>query len=380
MSRQDRTTTERHAKILRELVKQPDNKICADCKKNGICKMGFVEHVFIGLWELTSVEHVRKWGNRRANIYWEAHLKAGHIPPDHKIESFIRSKYESRRWAMRSPLPEDPSVLENHTQAVPGNRPAAAAPTSASTQLPSLAPVVETSATSKPAPSAVGSGAGLFALDFKAPTPTSASQRPKSSTNDILSLFSASSGPPAYSQTAIPQQQRQQQQSYHQQSQSRPQQQQPAVFGQLGSYNAPPTLAPQGQTAYATWTGASGVTAPSVASPANTGLASGMAGLSMGGADVWGAAAPVSQPRAPSVASPYNAQPPAPSAAPYAPAASNHYFSSQDVSGTGVATTANSNGSAAGGMSSPEGFGAFDGAPSSGGASQVKDPFANIWN
>lgn len=179
--------------------------------------------------------------------------------------------------------------------AVPGNRPAAAVPTSASTQLPSLAPVVETSAASKPAPSAVGSGAGLFDLDFKAPTPTSASQKPKSSTNDILSLFSASSGPPAYSQTAIPQQQRQQQQSYHQQSQSRPQQQQPAVFGQLGSYNAPPTLAPQGQTAYATWTGASGVTAPSVASPATTGLASGMAGLSMGGADVWGAAAPVSQ-------------------------------------------------------------------------------------
>ena len=31
----DRATTERHAKLLRELVKQPDNKLCADCKKNG---------------------------------------------------------------------------------------------------------------------------------------------------------------------------------------------------------------------------------------------------------------------------------------------------------------------------------------------------------
>lgn len=29
-----------------------------------------------------SVQSIQKWGNKRANIYWEAHLKAGHIPPD----------------------------------------------------------------------------------------------------------------------------------------------------------------------------------------------------------------------------------------------------------------------------------------------------------
>lgn len=34
MSRQDRATTERHARILRELVKRPENKLCADCKRN----------------------------------------------------------------------------------------------------------------------------------------------------------------------------------------------------------------------------------------------------------------------------------------------------------------------------------------------------------
>lgn len=31
----DKSTTERNARILRELVKQPDNKACADCRKNG---------------------------------------------------------------------------------------------------------------------------------------------------------------------------------------------------------------------------------------------------------------------------------------------------------------------------------------------------------
>lgn len=178
----DRATTERHAKILRELVKQPDNKICADCKKNGkhsefklpatvfrntilqmrdgprgtcesarhtlprcidiwiaLCSGCFVcircsgihrsmgTHISRGMpsskvlicqlmyrhiksnplilisghliklryvlelyarsrvYDLNAtspVQHVKKWGNRRANIYWEAHLKPGHIPPD----------------------------------------------------------------------------------------------------------------------------------------------------------------------------------------------------------------------------------------------------------------------------------------------------------
>lgn len=35
MSRQDRAITERHTKILRELVKRPENKTCSDCKHNG---------------------------------------------------------------------------------------------------------------------------------------------------------------------------------------------------------------------------------------------------------------------------------------------------------------------------------------------------------
>ena len=36
MSPQDKATTERHARILRELVKRPENRVCADCKHNGI--------------------------------------------------------------------------------------------------------------------------------------------------------------------------------------------------------------------------------------------------------------------------------------------------------------------------------------------------------
>jgi hypothetical protein len=64
-------------------------------------------------------QNIQKWGNERANRYWEAHLKPGHVPPDHKVESFIRSKYESRRWAMDGPPPADPSVLDGDAAEVP---------------------------------------------------------------------------------------------------------------------------------------------------------------------------------------------------------------------------------------------------------------------
>jgi stromal membrane-associated protein len=35
MSRQDKATSERFTRTLRELVKRPENKVCADCKRNG---------------------------------------------------------------------------------------------------------------------------------------------------------------------------------------------------------------------------------------------------------------------------------------------------------------------------------------------------------
>lgn len=27
-------------------------------------------------------QSIQKWGNTRANLYWEKHLKAGHVPPE----------------------------------------------------------------------------------------------------------------------------------------------------------------------------------------------------------------------------------------------------------------------------------------------------------
>lgn len=35
MSRLDKATAEKNTRTLRELVKRPENRICADCKRNG---------------------------------------------------------------------------------------------------------------------------------------------------------------------------------------------------------------------------------------------------------------------------------------------------------------------------------------------------------
>lgn len=245
---QSRAEAEANARTLRSLVKQPDNKVCADCKRNDtrwaswnigcfLCircsgihrSMGThisrVKSIDLDMWTAEQMESVQKWGNKLVNLYWEANLKPGHIPPDHKIESFIRSKvrdwltqYESRRWALPGPPPANPSVLTGAAPIpavapVAATAPKAAAPPPKSNPLldflsddpspapapraaPVAAPTTETVAPTQAAqPSApTARGGGLFDLDWDenpvraAPVPTS---KPGKGKEDILSLFSA---------------------------------------------------------------------------------------------------------------------------------------------------------------------------------------------
>ncbi|KAK2761735.1 hypothetical protein FQN54_001563 [Arachnomyces sp. PD_36] len=120
---------------IKSLLKLECNKICADCKKNkhprwaswnlgvfvcircsGIHRgMGThisrVKSVDLDAWTDEQLQSILKWGNARANKYWESKLAAGHVPSDAKMENFIRTKYESKRWVMDGPMP-DPSTLD----------------------------------------------------------------------------------------------------------------------------------------------------------------------------------------------------------------------------------------------------------------------------
>ena len=123
-----------NAQTLKALVKLESNKVCADCKRNkhprwaswnlgvfvcircsGIHRgMGThisrVKSVDLDAWTDEQLQSILKWGNARANKYWEAKLQPGHVPSEAKIENFIRTKYESKRWVMDGPMP-DPSTL-----------------------------------------------------------------------------------------------------------------------------------------------------------------------------------------------------------------------------------------------------------------------------
>ncbi|KAL3421789.1 hypothetical protein PVAG01_05945 [Phlyctema vagabunda] len=125
----------RNTQTLKSLVKLEGNKTCADCKRNkhprwaswnlgifvcircsGIHRgMGThisrVKSVDLDAWTDEQLQSVLKWGNARANKYWEAKLAPGHVPSEAKIENFIRTKYESKRWVMEGPIP-DPSTLD----------------------------------------------------------------------------------------------------------------------------------------------------------------------------------------------------------------------------------------------------------------------------
>ena len=70
-----------------------------------------VKSVDLDSWTEEQMASILSWGNARANKYWEAKLAQGHVPSEAKIENFIRTKYELKRWAMEGPRP-DPATLE----------------------------------------------------------------------------------------------------------------------------------------------------------------------------------------------------------------------------------------------------------------------------
>ncbi|GAA6052203.1 hypothetical protein JCM3770_000794 [Rhodotorula araucariae] len=250
--RQTPAETKRHQQILNDFIRSdPANRVCVDCKRHdarwaclttsgllclrcsGIHRglgvhISRVRSIDLDTWTPQQIDTFTRWGNKRVNAYWEAHLKPGHVPPDHKIESFIRSKYELRRWAMDGPIPE-PETLDGPALAqpaesapVPSASPAPAssrkAAATTSIDLLSAPPSSSSSSGAPPRTSSRGGAtpaaptvtaankpeASLFDLDFGAPAPAASAPAPKRDPKaDILSLFAATPAPaPAAAQHA----------------------------------------------------------------------------------------------------------------------------------------------------------------------------------
>lgn len=137
-----KTHSERHKQILRQLSKESANKNCADCKTaahprwaswnlgcfvcircSGIHRsMGThiskVKSVDLDAWTDEQVELMVKWGNAKCNSYWESKLPDGYVPDQLKIENFIRTKYDLKKW-VSSPQVPDPLKMSSSTQQAP---------------------------------------------------------------------------------------------------------------------------------------------------------------------------------------------------------------------------------------------------------------------
>ncbi|KAL2315267.1 GTPase activating protein [Schizosaccharomyces pombe] len=126
---------ESNALVLKSLLREPYNKVCADCKRNEqprwaswnlgvfICircsgvhrslgvHVSRVKSVDLDSWTDEQTENMTRWGNERANLYWEAKLAGGHVPSDSKIATFIKTKYEFKKWVLYPEIPS-PETLK----------------------------------------------------------------------------------------------------------------------------------------------------------------------------------------------------------------------------------------------------------------------------
>ena len=188
------------------------------------------------------------------------------------MESFIRSKYETKRWAMDGNPPEDPSVLDTDEQPTAGvvmevqqDRVPQPAPitqpqrtessrhqllsTSHFQQQPGQPKIQPPAPAPAPVPAPAPSQNDLFSLDFHAPSQPGQQQaqptQPKSAKQDILSLFST----PAPNPVAVQQNQwSQPQQPAQQPVQGMMGQSGTGLWGVSSGWNAPqPQPQPQPQ-------------------------------------------------------------------------------------------------------------------------------------
>lgn len=81
-----------------------------------------VKSVDLDAWTEEQIQMMVKWGNYRCNMYWEAKLTGNHIPDQLKINNFIKSKYEDKKWALSSKVP-DPLLMSVDKQEKQGVKP-----------------------------------------------------------------------------------------------------------------------------------------------------------------------------------------------------------------------------------------------------------------
>ncbi|CAF0824050.1 unnamed protein product [Adineta ricciae] len=126
---------EKYQMILAQMLKEDDNRFCVDCDTKSprwaswnlgifICIRcaGFhrnlgvhiskVKSVNLDSWTAEQIASMQAMGNNRARAVYEANLPPGFRRPqaDSALESFIRAKYEQRKWIAKEWIPPEITV------------------------------------------------------------------------------------------------------------------------------------------------------------------------------------------------------------------------------------------------------------------------------
>ncbi|KAK9478957.1 hypothetical protein V1514DRAFT_279519 [Lipomyces japonicus] len=192
--RSDKVQFERNQAILKALLKEHGNKFCSDCKRNAyprwaswnlgifICircsgihrSMGThisrVKSVDLDSWTDEQLQNMVRWGNTKANKYWESGLDPGHQPLDNKMENFIRTKYELKRWVAPGPIP-DPDSLSDTERTVSSSKSSSSSSSLPTTTYNTSSSTVKKSSVLKKAPLQTSAPKSLSSEQFKSRGP-----------------------------------------------------------------------------------------------------------------------------------------------------------------------------------------------------------------
>ena len=131
-------------KILNEVIKLPENKMCADCNSIGprwasmnlgvlVClncsgihrRLGVhiskVKSVTLDGWKIKWAQWMKARGNKNSNEYFEANCrtpKPTEQTSPTALEAYIRDKYEFKKWIATGPAKQVCSLVVRGTLAI----------------------------------------------------------------------------------------------------------------------------------------------------------------------------------------------------------------------------------------------------------------------
>jgi stromal membrane-associated protein len=85
-----------------------------------------VKSVDLDTWTDEQVRSMVAWGNDKSNQFWEDGLPNNYVPDESKIENFIRTKYDLKKWSKSKQVPDPSQLTASQTPKV--QRPASTQP------------------------------------------------------------------------------------------------------------------------------------------------------------------------------------------------------------------------------------------------------------